>query len=155
MVNMIQLNPPVPLETPKGKGLAFILTDYGVEHNLMWTVAIDATGELWSFKNPEVRAQKNITMGRIPKDEIGEYVPLQNEIIKVLNYIDAVVNNPTIAVSRDFMRHWHAFSSDIAKAAITAIREFDKSSRDVEREYLASREAIKPDDRKKDKNNAS
>lgn len=61
---MTQLDPPIPLSTPKGDGLAWIVIDYGAEHNLMWVVAIDATGEIWTFANPEVRALKNITMGR-------------------------------------------------------------------------------------------
>ena len=64
-VMILQLNPPIPLSTPKGKGLAHFLIDYGMESNLIWTVFIDATGEIWSFQNSEVRAQKNITMGRI------------------------------------------------------------------------------------------
>ena len=62
---LLQLNPPIPLQTPKGNGVAWFVTDNGMEHNLEWTVAIDATGEIWTFQNPEVRAQKNITMGRI------------------------------------------------------------------------------------------
>lgn len=62
---MLQLNPPIPLHTPKGEGIAWLITDYGMEHNLMWTVAIDATGEIWTFSNSEVRAQKNISLGRI------------------------------------------------------------------------------------------
>lgn len=62
---ILQLNPPIELETPKGKGLAWFVIDYGVEHNLMYTVAINETGEIWTFPNPEVRATKNITMGRI------------------------------------------------------------------------------------------
>jgi hypothetical protein len=63
---MLQLNPPIPLETPKGAGLAWIMIDYGAEFNLMWVVAINETAEIWMFENPQVRAQKNITMGRIP-----------------------------------------------------------------------------------------
>lgn len=62
---IVQLNPVIPLETPKGKGYAWFLLDYGEEHHLMWVVAIDETGEIWTFSNPEVRAQKNITMGRV------------------------------------------------------------------------------------------
>lgn len=65
----LQLNPPLPMETPKGPGLAWFHTDYGIEHNDVWTVVIDATGEIWKFQNPEVRAQKNITMGRILDDQ--------------------------------------------------------------------------------------
>jgi hypothetical protein len=61
---MIQLNPPLPLETPKGKGYAHFLIDYSQEHHLMWVVFIDETGECWTFQNPEIRLQTNDTMGR-------------------------------------------------------------------------------------------
>lgn len=62
---MLQLNPPIPLSTPKGEGMAWAIIDYGAEHNLLWVVAIDETREIWTFPNPEVRAQKNITLGRV------------------------------------------------------------------------------------------
>jgi hypothetical protein len=61
---ILQLNPPIGLSTPKGIGLAWFVIDYGPEHNLLWTVAIDGTGEIWTFSNPEVRALKNVSMGR-------------------------------------------------------------------------------------------
>jgi len=61
---MLQLNPPLPMQTPKGSGLAWVLLDYGAEHDLMWVVVIDETREIWTFRNPEIRACKNITMGR-------------------------------------------------------------------------------------------
>lgn len=60
-----QLNPSIPLITPKGEGLAWAMIDYGEEHDLIWIVAINETGEIWSFNNREVRAVKNITMGRL------------------------------------------------------------------------------------------
>lgn len=67
-----QLNPPIPLDTPKGKGLAYFLIDYGVDFNLMWVVFDDLTGECWTWDNTKVRAQKNITLGRIyEKKESG------------------------------------------------------------------------------------
>jgi len=60
-----QLDPPVPVHAlEKGKGLAFALTDYGREHNLIWLPAIDETGEIWCAPNPKVRMQPNWTMGR-------------------------------------------------------------------------------------------
>jgi hypothetical protein len=62
---MLQLNPPIPLSTPKGDGLAWAVIDYGTEFNLMWVVAIDETREIWTFQNYDVRAMKNITMGRL------------------------------------------------------------------------------------------
>ena len=61
---ILQLNPPIPMNSPKGQGLAILLTDYGCEYDHMWTIAIDSTGELWTFANRELRMQKNITMGR-------------------------------------------------------------------------------------------
>lgn len=63
-MTVTQLNPPLPLETPRGQGLAHFMIDYGPEHHLMWTVFIDATGECWTFQNPQIRAAKNVTLGR-------------------------------------------------------------------------------------------
>lgn len=65
---MLQLNPPLPLLTPKGEGFAHVLIDYGPETDLYWTVFITATGEVWTFSNREVRASKNITLGRTRVD---------------------------------------------------------------------------------------
>ncbi|MBB3225639.1 hypothetical protein FHW69_000229 [Luteibacter sp. Sphag1AF] len=62
---MIQLNPPLPMNTPKGEGFAHFLLDYGPESDLYWTVFITETGEIWTFANREVRASKNITLGRV------------------------------------------------------------------------------------------
>lgn len=61
---LLQLDPPLPVETKKGKGLAHILIDYGVEFDLMFVVFLDETKECWTFNNKEIRAQTNITMGR-------------------------------------------------------------------------------------------
>ncbi|GAB2561917.1 hypothetical protein [Dyella jejuensis] len=61
---MLQLDPPLPLNTPKGEGMAHVLIDYGPESDLYWTVFITKTGEIWTFANREVRASKNITLGR-------------------------------------------------------------------------------------------
>ena len=60
---MIQLNPPIPVMTPKGPGLAQVLIDYGAEHDLVWVV-FQSDGECWSWRNQDIRAQSNITMGR-------------------------------------------------------------------------------------------
>lgn len=59
-----QLNPPLPLETPKGAGLAHFLIDYGPEADLVWVVFMDKDGACWSVPNPEVRMSLNWTMGR-------------------------------------------------------------------------------------------
>lgn len=59
-----QLNPPLPVLTPDGKGLAHFLIDYGHEHNLTWVVFLDKNGECWSYENPKIRIQSNITRER-------------------------------------------------------------------------------------------
>ena len=64
-MTVTQLNPPLPLNTPKGPALAHMVIDYGPEHSLIWVCFQDDTGECWSWANPEIRAQKNITMGRV------------------------------------------------------------------------------------------
>src|ERR1700748_2036012 len=80
LMAMLQLNPPLPLNTPKGEGFAHFLIDYGPESDLYWTVFITETGEIWTFSNREVRAIKNITLGRVapsspsnakPRREVG------------------------------------------------------------------------------------
>jgi hypothetical protein len=64
---MIQLNPPIPVDTPKGSALAHVLVDYGIEHNIHWVCFQDDTGECWTWSNSDIRAQKNITYGRLDK----------------------------------------------------------------------------------------
>ena len=69
---LTQLNPPLPvLVTDKGKGLAFAVIDYGVEHNLIWVTALDGSGEIWCAPNPQVRMQDNWTMGRVKDRQLG------------------------------------------------------------------------------------
>lgn len=59
-----QLNPAIPMDTPKGRGLAIAVTDYGLEHSLLWVVAIDETREIWCVPNRDVRMQANWSAGR-------------------------------------------------------------------------------------------
>jgi len=61
---MLQLTPPIPVVTPKGKALAYGWIDNGVEYDLQWICCQDSTGEWWTWKNQLVRAQINITHGR-------------------------------------------------------------------------------------------
>ena len=70
---ILQLNPPIPVETPKGKGQATLLIDYSIEHHLYWVVFLDESRECWTFSNPEIRSQPNYTAGR------RDFPPLKNE----------------------------------------------------------------------------
>ncbi len=59
-----QLTPPLPLVTKMGKGWAHLVIDYSQEHDLLWVVFLDASGECWTFKNADIRMVENLTMGR-------------------------------------------------------------------------------------------
>ena len=63
---ILQLDPPLPLETPKGPAMAHLVIDYGPEHNLLWVCFGDRDGECWTWPNSKVRAPKNVTLGRVP-----------------------------------------------------------------------------------------
>ena len=47
-----------------GEGYAHLLIDYGPEYNLLWVCFLDDSGECWTYDNTQIRAQKNVTMGR-------------------------------------------------------------------------------------------
>lgn len=59
-----QLNPSLPMDTPKGAGYAVAVIDYGLEHSLLWVVALNDTGEIWCVPNSKVRMQTNWSAGR-------------------------------------------------------------------------------------------
>ena len=61
-----QLDPPIPVVTPLGKGIAHVLIDYGAEHDLIWVVFQD-NNECWSWRNQDIRADENLTFGRRKK----------------------------------------------------------------------------------------
>jgi hypothetical protein len=63
-----QIDPMIPFDTPKGRGFAFWRTDYGQEHDTLYSIIISKTGEVWDIPQPQVRGVKNISMGRDLKD---------------------------------------------------------------------------------------
>jgi hypothetical protein len=62
---LTQLNPPLPLLTPKGKAWAHLVIDYGPEADLMWVCFQDDDGACWTWPNRDVRIQSNATLGRV------------------------------------------------------------------------------------------
>lgn len=62
---LTQLNPPLPLLTPKGKAWAHLVIDYGPEADLMWICFQDEDGACWTWSNRDVRIQANATLGRV------------------------------------------------------------------------------------------
>jgi len=66
---MLQLNPQIPVTSPKGPGQALGWIDYSPEHHLLWIVAQDDSGEVWIWANGKVRLRDNPTLGRELKKE--------------------------------------------------------------------------------------
>jgi len=60
---MTELRQPLPLDTPKGPAWAMYVIDYGTEHHLLWVCFLCSDGSCWTFANPDIRLQKNWTMG--------------------------------------------------------------------------------------------
>jgi len=61
---ILQLNPHIPLLTPKGGAQAIFLIDYSEEHDLFFVCISDQTGEIWTFPNHQVRGFRNVSIGR-------------------------------------------------------------------------------------------
>lgn len=63
---MIIFEPTNRLEvtTPKGRGIIWLVTDYGHETDTIYTVILDS-GEMWQFTHKDIKVRDNITFGRL------------------------------------------------------------------------------------------
>ena len=63
---MLQLNPMLPIirVSDSMKGYAFLVIDYSQEHDILYSCVMD-NGEIWTLSNREIRAQENISLGRM------------------------------------------------------------------------------------------
>ena len=59
---MLQLNPEMWVMTPKGEGLAFVVTDYGLDHNKIFTVMLQS-GDILDFDIKDLRRTENPSFG--------------------------------------------------------------------------------------------
>lgn len=73
---ILQLNPPIPMQTPKGHGFANFLVDRGMEFDNEWIIFLD-NGEIWSFLNRDVRLEKNVTFDRVETKFRNEHPTLK------------------------------------------------------------------------------
>ena len=65
----LELAKPWPVETSKGPGFVYVLLDYSQDHDTLFLTCINSTGEFWYFKQSEIRAQKNLSLGRVSPDK--------------------------------------------------------------------------------------
>lgn len=54
----------VDVNTPKGDGIIWLVTDYGHETDTIYTIIINKTGEMWQYTHKDIRVKNNITFGR-------------------------------------------------------------------------------------------
>jgi hypothetical protein len=52
------------VSTPKGDGIVWYLIDYGHETDTIYTIIINATGELWQYAHKDIIVKPNITFRR-------------------------------------------------------------------------------------------
>ena len=76
MTEIVRIDPPIPLMTPKGSAYAHFLIDNGIEDNLLWVCFQDDTGECWTWDNSKIRATKNITIDRTSISKIYKLIVL-------------------------------------------------------------------------------
>lgn len=67
MQTMLILEPPWRVDTPDGKGYAYIYRDSGAEGDVLLTVILDDR-RIMVYRNIDVRAADNWTMGRRPPE---------------------------------------------------------------------------------------
>lgn len=67
----IELRTTIPMSCSYGNGFAFAVIDYGQEHHLLWVIVLDASGEIRTVANPDVRVRPNETM-RAPRQSSQE-----------------------------------------------------------------------------------
>lgn len=72
-MNMLLLEPPWEVYTPRGKGDALVLIDYSQESYGYFLVALRDSGEFWYYRNDKVRLAWNEStgLGQKPGVEIG------------------------------------------------------------------------------------
>jgi hypothetical protein len=54
---ILPLNPPIPVETPEGRGQAIYLIEYGPEYDLYWITRLENSQECLTFNNRDIRAR--------------------------------------------------------------------------------------------------
>ena len=52
------------VSTPKGDGIVWLVIDYGHETDTIYTIIINATGEMWQYAHKDIIVKPNITFKR-------------------------------------------------------------------------------------------
>lgn len=66
-MNITEVEQQIEVETPRGRGRIWLVTEYGSEIEKVFTVLLH-NGEIWEYRNNDIRLTSNITMGRSNSD---------------------------------------------------------------------------------------
>ena len=67
-MKILELENRIEVETPKGKGFLWLVTDYGTETSKLFTVIQD-NGEIWEWQPVNIKVSDNISFKRINNDK--------------------------------------------------------------------------------------
>lgn len=61
---ILELQNRVEVQTPKGSGVIWLVTEYGTETSKLFTIIQD-NGEIWEFQPRDIKVKDNISFNRI------------------------------------------------------------------------------------------
>lgn len=61
---ILELRNALEVDTPRGRAIVWLVTDYGIETAKVFTVILKSSGEVWEFTNDKIKATSNLTFGR-------------------------------------------------------------------------------------------
>ena len=79
----------IEVETPRGKGRILYITEYGMEIEKLFTVAIDESGEIWEFTNRDIRMVSNLTFGRKLLPRSPDYFQEQGSVFPATKKVES------------------------------------------------------------------
>ena len=65
-MNVIEVQQQIEVETPRGRGRIWLVTEYGSEIEKVFTILLH-NGEIWEYKNNDITLTSHTTMGRSKK----------------------------------------------------------------------------------------
>lgn len=61
---ILEIQNRVEVDTPKGKGVIWLVTEFGTETSKVFTVIQDS-GQIWEWQPKDLKVKDNATFGRI------------------------------------------------------------------------------------------
>lgn len=65
-MSILQLNPPIQVQTPLGNGWCLFIIDYSININTVWIIRLDKAGEIKHFDSNDIKISANPMLGHSP-----------------------------------------------------------------------------------------